>query len=220
MFDSWYYTPGWGALGTVTVAVIALITGVAFNIVTLRRAKTYATQSRQDAKVDKLRTELATYISDIEECRRQSRKLGQRLTELSQAALDSDSLADDYKANSQRAFQEIMSDIHDRLAIRSLVLMMLTADEEILRRVSRIEKVIEEDRNDFLVLVLADKDRSPASLVTDRGATMLERHDSRYDEIWSEVAELGEYCVKTFPMDRATPRQRCRRKQSGTAQSA
>lgn len=62
---AWHYTPGWGNVFTVTVALIAIISSVVISVITLRRNTSHFEQSRTDARNDKLRAEVIDLVGAL-----------------------------------------------------------------------------------------------------------------------------------------------------------
>ena len=88
MLHDWHYTQGWGSLGTITVAVLAIISSALYNRRTLRQARAIAddtlalaTQQRADTRGDVLRTELARWLTVVSEIERTFAELFRRTSE-------------------------------------------------------------------------------------------------------------------------------------------
>jgi hypothetical protein len=73
--DAIHYTPGWGSLGTITVAVLAIVASSIFNVATLRRssknltlAEQVATRTEDRYKADRVearKSKLIDAIADV-----------------------------------------------------------------------------------------------------------------------------------------------------------
>ena len=113
----------------------------------------------------------------------------------------------EYRLRAQEAYVETVADIYMQLGVRGFTLMMLTTDKAILNPAQKIQALIDEDRHDFGVLVRANESKRPNELVSERGATMLERHESRWSDLGDHIEELTKYCVTTFPIrdDKSKP---------------
>jgi hypothetical protein len=202
-----WWTPGWGNLFTLAVAAAGIAVSAWFNRRTLLATNEKFQRQLREARHDKLRVEVAELLSDTEELRVQTIKLGNRLSELSKKTYselselpESDKAASGavvarYKVEAQGAVTELVSDLYTRLAVRGVTIMMLTSDDQILEPMNKIQKLIDEDRHDFDVLVMA---REVRQLSNERGDTMPDRHESRRGDILTLVSELSTYCIETF----------------------
>ncbi|UXA05707.1 hypothetical protein KXD96_22805 [Mycobacterium sp. SMC-2] len=213
----WQWTPGWGNLFTVMVAVAAIAVSAWYNRRTLRGANEKFVQGRIDARNDKLRAELAAYLSDLDECRLQSRKLGKFMRELIDAPYQLSQAEaqpwqqnaqlvaekfEQYREQSEAAYLETVWDVYRRLAVRDFTLMMLTSDKGILEPTHEIYKLIEEDRRDFESLIAAREKMSPSDPRMERGRTLPERHLSRQSDIYDQMIKLMDHCVTEFPVNK------------------
>lgn len=201
-----WWTPGWGNLFTVVVALAAVGVSAAFNIATLRRSVAQHRQVRTDATTDKLRNELVEYFTGIERCRTAARKLGGQLQEITAATLrdlkgDNDpEVMKAYRSRAYAAYSETLPEAQLRLAANEFKLMLLTTDREILTRTGKISGLLNEDAKDFEVLVRADREDFAEHMKSYSGTTLLDRHEKRHSEIYEQFLELGLYCVKQFAM--------------------
>lgn len=85
-WQDWHYTAGWGSFGTITVAILALITSAWYNRRTLRQSRALgdasialARQQRTDLRSDVLRKELAQWLTMVSEVERVCGELLRRL---------------------------------------------------------------------------------------------------------------------------------------------
>ncbi|WP_139331273.1 hypothetical protein [Mycobacterium sp. IS-1264] len=215
-----WYTPGWGNLFTVAIAAAAIAVNARYNRRTLQSADERFQQGRVDARNDKLRVELAAYLSDLDEYRLESSKLGKRMSELIDTAFNqfnaetkyspenAQLLAERferYREQSEAAYHETVWNICLRLAVRDFTLMTLTSDKEILQPASEIYKLMDEDRKDFENLIAVRERISPDDPRMERGRTLPERHLSRNRDIYDQMVKLMEYCITEFPLRKDSP---------------
>lgn len=92
-WHDWHYTDGWGSLGTILVAVLAILASVWYNRRTLRQARvlgdatiTITKQQRADLRYDVLRKELAQWLTMVSEVERLCGDLLRRVQEIDSRA--------------------------------------------------------------------------------------------------------------------------------------
>jgi hypothetical protein len=147
--SGWHYTQGWGALATVTVAILALMATTFFNIVTtsftvvaLFRTSRQFQQSRLDARNDALRVEINGLLDAISEREIRWTMATQRVSDLMPqplTKLDDESL----KAagtSLKAALTELLSGTYTRMGTHVIAIEILTDDPGILARVSQINQ--------------------------------------------------------------------------------
>jgi hypothetical protein len=136
----WKWTPGWGNLLTVTVAIAAIGVSAWYNRRTLRSTNEKFIQGRVDARNDKLRVEIAGLLDAISErtskwtvaAHRTSELTPQPLTELSGQSLRA--AGQSLKA----AWSELLSGSYTRIGTHALAVEILTDDPGIIAPVRRI----------------------------------------------------------------------------------
>ena len=89
VWHEWHYTDGWGSLGTITVATIAILASIWYNRRTLGQAQTLGSatiaitnQQRTDLRYDVLRKEISQWLTMVSEVERVCGELVRRLQEI------------------------------------------------------------------------------------------------------------------------------------------
>jgi hypothetical protein len=223
MMDGWYYTPGWGALGTITVAVIAVLFNLRANRRTLRASGEQFTRSqehaqaslrtsiaqfervREEARVDKLRIELISLIDALSE---RTVKLDVAISQIDEVVEEIASAApdlDERLGRVDKAMRRIMGaeywGVYTRISGHAFAIRLLTADEELLENLNRLQLVIAEERRHYEQVVMVrqlrrrrDDERERASLMDDEirditkqlvqyGLTKLQNLPNRSDDL-------------------------------------
>lgn len=88
-WHNWHYTDGWGNLGTIAVAILAILASAWYNRRTLRQARvlgdatiSLTKQQRADLRYDVLRKELSQWLTMVSEVERACGELLRRLQEI------------------------------------------------------------------------------------------------------------------------------------------
>jgi hypothetical protein len=139
-----WWTPGWGNLFTVAVAIIAIGVSAWFNLRTLRSADKKFQQGRIDARNDKLRGDIAAFMDAVGERASQLDVFTHRINELVKAYLPDNppgALAQ-FQQSSKAVLSETLSDAYRRTATHTFAINILTDDPGILDHVNRIQGVV------------------------------------------------------------------------------
>jgi len=123
-YAAWHYSPGWGNLFTVTVALIAIIASVVVSVITLRRNASHFEQSRIDARNDKLRSEVIDLISALSQRRSQVEVVIQRIRQLE--SVDRQAI----HQNIEAMFSEDFWDFYRRATSHAFAVLALTEAKE------------------------------------------------------------------------------------------
>lgn len=201
--SGWYYTPGWGALGTASVAVIAVAVNVYTNKKALRASANSLNTSiaqfrqvREDARLDKLRIEVIGLINALAE--RKSR-LDIAINRIDQAVATigrSDDLASDL-VRVDRSMRAIMAseywDVYGRCSAHATAIRLLTDDNAILRPVHEIQSVIALEREHYELAVIGRD-------IHTRGTADLEREKTLDGRIRNASKALVSYSLTNLGM--------------------
>jgi hypothetical protein len=153
MWHDWHYTQGWGSLGTITVAVLAIISSALYNRRTLRQARAIgdntlalARQQRADTRGDVLRTELSRWLTVVSEIERSCAELLRRTREINLQRDENDALD---AAEIYRRARELKSAVRQELSealtnydTQRTQIQMLTADEIIATNIHLITQAM------------------------------------------------------------------------------
>lgn len=179
MVNGWYYTPGWGALATTTVAVIAVVANIYTNKRTLRasaaqfeKSQQHAQTSlntsiaqfeqvRQETRTDKLRVEIIGLINALAE--RKTRldiainRIDDALEKMNSAELRSPGSSDQARADRQMraAMAEEYWEVYERASAHAFAVRLLTTEAELLRIVDEVQDAIATEREHYEFRVLA-----------------------------------------------------------------
>jgi hypothetical protein len=153
LLHDWHYTPGWGSLGTITVAVLAIILSALYNRRTLRQSRAIAdatlalnTQQRADSRGGVLRQELARWLTLVSEIEWLCGDLLRRIREMNIPRDANDTLDDAEISRRARALrsavgQELSTPLTNYDTQRTQI-HMLTADEIIVTNMHFITQAI------------------------------------------------------------------------------
>lgn len=138
----WHYTEGWGSLGTITVAILAIIVSALYN----RRTLALATQQRTDTRGDVLRTELAAWLTLVGEIEWTCADLLRRIRQMTVKTDENDTLDDaevirrarKLKSSVRQELSEPLRNYNTQLA----QIQMLTADEIIVTNIHFITQAM------------------------------------------------------------------------------
>ncbi len=154
--SGWYYTPGWGALGTVSVAVLAVGVNILTNRRTLRASQNSLNTSiaqfrqvREDTRVDKLRIEVIGLINALAERKTRLDVAINRIDQAIGTIERTDNLASDL-VRVDRSMRAIMAseywDVYGRCSAHATAIRLLTNDDAILKLVNEIQINIARER--------------------------------------------------------------------------
>jgi hypothetical protein len=173
MWDDFPPSIAWGNIATVTVAIAAIVVSAIFNRRTLRLSADQSEQSHKDARGaldlareqfeqrrrdevdDKLRVEVATYLSAVNEREQQLGALLKQVTRISdqaQTQRQGDSQPDaadvDRLVNEiNMALSDTVSLLYRRIGIQSVVIAMLTTEQGIMKPVNQIQTSVNKQRD-------------------------------------------------------------------------
>lgn len=188
-----WWTPGWGNLFTVAVASTALGIGAWYNHQTLSRAAERHTQSRLDARNDKLRAELAALLSAAGQRRSQMEIFANRVTNLIggvQSVADRGALMIAVRA----ALNESVGALYSRVDGHIYAVRMLTNDGFILDRVAEINEVLKSDLADYEIAIeIAPKPRDDRAM-----AGIAQRREIQTNQLSVATEQLSKYCSVKF----------------------
>lgn len=152
--DGWYYTPGWGALATVTVALLALVVSTWFNVRTLRRSSEQLSQAsrqfrqlRDDNLTDKLRVEIAGLLAAMNE----------RDWRIAVAERQMNAIRDPGDTSTERGIAELdlalkavvaehLTPMHLRAFNHLFTMELLTDDPTLAAKARELSQLLDEDR--------------------------------------------------------------------------
>lgn len=188
-----WWTPGWGNLFTVAIASAALGVGAWYNRKTLTRTDERFAQGRVDARIDKLRAELAALLSASGQRRQQMEIFAHKVTDLiagAQSIADRDKLMID----TQAALNETVGELYARIDAHVFAVRMLTDDSFILGRIAEIDEVLKSDLADYEVAMKL------ATKPTDQVATgrIARRREAQSKALALAIEQLLTYCATKF----------------------
>ncbi|MUL46484.1 hypothetical protein FZI85_07870 [Mycobacterium sp. CBMA293] len=150
----WHYTDGWGSLGTITVAILAILVSARYNRRTLGQARAIGDatvdvmrKQRADQRSDVLRTELARWLTVVSEIERAAADMLRRIHGLNLAhdnpggSLDIAEI-DRRVSEVKSAVRESISEPLANYATQGTQIQMLTADEGVLANMHFITQAI------------------------------------------------------------------------------
>lgn len=132
-----WWTPGWGNLFTVAVAVAAILVSAYYNKRALDRTNLHFEQARDDARDDRLRAEIAAFLVATDELSITERTYRARLEELESAHRRSDTSPTTKEL--QRLVDETIGAAYSQVAVRAFSILMLTNDTRIAAPVHQID---------------------------------------------------------------------------------
>ena len=153
VWHAWHYTGGWGSLGTIAVAVLAIISSALYNRRTLRQARVIADdtlaltrQQRADTRGDVLRTELARWLTVVSAIEWACADLLRRTREINVQTDENETIDD---AEIIRRARQLKSAVSQELSgplgnynTQLTQIRMLTADEIVLTNIHFITQSI------------------------------------------------------------------------------
>lgn len=153
VWHAWHYTEGWGSLGTIAVAVLAIISSALYNRRTLRQARVIADdtlaltrQQRADTRGDVLRTELARWLTVVSAIEWTCADLLRRTREINVQTDENETIDD---AEIIRRARQLKSAVSQELSgplgnynTQLTQIRMLTADEIVLTNIHFITQSI------------------------------------------------------------------------------
>ncbi|MUL80507.1 MULTISPECIES: hypothetical protein [unclassified Mycolicibacterium] len=166
--NGWYYTPGWGALATVTVATVSLIASVVISQRTLRRSAEQFQQGRIDARTDKLRAEIIQLITTIAERGRQAAAMRPRMHELMKLIKTIDPADAQAVEEMRDAIRAMAADtaieLHERTTAHAYAVLMLTDDKDATMPVMKLLTVFGQERRG--IELLSNGNPLPESMIS------------------------------------------------------
>ncbi|NKZ13654.1 hypothetical protein HGA11_22000 [Mycolicibacterium septicum DSM 44393] len=194
--DGWYYTPGWGALGTITVAVIAVLFNLRSNRRTLRLSGEQFTKSqshaqavldtsiaqfervREEARLDKLRIEIIGLINALAERTVKLDKAIGQIDEVVEGIARAEEDLDYRFDRVDKAMRAIMAaeywGVYNQISGHAFAIRLLTKDEELLALLNQLQPIIAEERTHYEGVVMVrqlrrrrEDERLRASLLDD-----------------------------------------------------
>lgn len=112
---------------------------VAVNVLSLRRTVRHSRQNRIDARTDKLRGEIAAFISALSERPPMAEIWKKRLEEIGRPTNPA-ALAD-WARNVRPLVEEMLAPMYQRISAHAFGILMLTDDENITAPVHRLEQL-------------------------------------------------------------------------------
>jgi hypothetical protein len=179
--NGFYYTPGWGALATTTVALIAVLVNIYTNRRTLRASATHFETSqkraqnaldtsieqfqqlREDTRLDKLRIEIIGLVNALAERRTRLDIAVSRIHDtLDKLDLSEfrppDTAGLDRADHAMRgAMAEEFWDVYARVSAHAFAIRMLTTDASILRQLNDIQEAVAMERRLYEFDVMGGK---------------------------------------------------------------
>jgi hypothetical protein len=215
--DGWHYTPGWGSLGTITLAVIA----VAVNLLTNKRAlrasgvqfaksQEHAQASletsiaqfervREEARTDKLRIELISLIDALSE---RTVKLDVAIGQIDEVVEEIASEVkdlDDRFDRVDKAMRRIMGaeywGVYPRISGHAFAIRLLTTDHDLWQILNRLQVVIAEEREHYERVVMARQLRRRREEEHARAVEM----DLEIREIATQLTKYGLTKLRDLP---------------------
>lgn len=150
----WHYTLAWGNLGTIIVAVLAIIVSALYNRRTLRQSRAIADDTlaltrrqRADTRGDVLRTELARWLTVVSEIERTFVELFRRTWETNLQKDENDNPLDAVQiyqtvGELKAAISQELSEPLTSYDTQRTQIQMLTADETVLTNIHFITQSI------------------------------------------------------------------------------
>lgn len=226
-FTGWW-TPGWGNLFTVIIAAAAVVAAIANNRISLRltaanferaqdAARTQFTQARADARIEKLRTEIAALVTAIDEQSWAEATLRPTIMDaMAQVGLSDPQVAgrtppateersDKVRRGmvlAQADFEVKVSPIFRRIATHAFGVLMLTDDPRIIEPVERLARNTAAEWDHLrAAFTLANNTDSGTQFVQGLfrwGTEARPERESRLTEIDADRAELRSYSLQRF----------------------
>ncbi|OBA75209.1 hypothetical protein A5641_24520 [Mycobacterium sp. 1554424.7] len=199
MWDDWGdFSPSiaWGNVATLTVAIVAIIVSARFNVLTLRRSGSQFDRQRRDQVIDKLRVEIAEYVSSLYARWR----LSNLMEPMTRAGPDEASFRD-AKTKFLQALPDALAVLQDfnRMGMRGLSILMLTNDATIRRLVGSINNEIMAELNDFRAVTPLFTDVTDSgSRLTDNAQNERAERIRRENSVYDQSNELMLYCINNF----------------------
>ncbi|WP_145012975.1 hypothetical protein [Mycobacterium marseillense] len=201
--SGWYYTPGWGALGTVSVAIIAVAVNIYSNRKTLSASANSLNtsvaqfrQMREDARADKLRIETIGLINALAERKTRLDIAINRIDQAVDTIGRTDDLASDL-VRVDRTMRAIMAseywDVYGRCSAHATAIRLLTDDNAILNIINEIQVVIARERQHYELAVIGRD-------INTRADADLEFEMSLDDRIRKASKALVSYCLNNLTM--------------------
>jgi hypothetical protein len=173
--DAWHYTEGWGNLGTITVAVLAIVSSALYNRRTLRQSRTIADttlaltrQQRADSRGDVLRTELARWLILVDQIEQTCAELLRRIlnapVDENGQPLDADQIHARLRELTSVVRQEL-SELLTTYQTQRLQIHMLDSDPTVLTNIHFITEAINGKRQ--LLFGLIDMLHQNANMTTE-----------------------------------------------------
>lgn len=194
-----WWSPGWGNLFTVVVALAAVGVSAWFNRKTLANAQHQFAETRKDARTDKLRTEIIAYVAALGERLTQRRKIVRVLDEWTRELGQVD-VADlpRVQKNAEAIVAEHTSDVYRRINGHAFAIQMLTDDPEIGWPVTRIQLAIGEEERLARQVVgdgIAAGLRGDAAAAAIAEADFRKRESQRDKQVVTELRTLLKYSL-------------------------
>ncbi|MCA2245951.1 hypothetical protein JF781_26970 [Mycobacterium sp. WUMAC-067] len=154
MWHDWHYTEGWGSFGTITVAVLAIISSALYNRRTLRQAREVANatlaltrQQRADSRGDVLRQELARWLILVSQIEHTCAELLRRILNTNLQNDENGDPLDDaeikHRANTLRlSVRQGLSELITNYDTQRLQIHMLDSSETLLGSIHLITQAI------------------------------------------------------------------------------
>lgn len=197
LWDDWrefHLSIAWGNIATVTVAIAAIIVSARFNVHTMRNADARFRQERRDTEVDKLRNEVAAFVTAVTD-----RAIVSTIMEPFANADRTEASAADALTQVAKTFPSPdFRDTVQRIGAHGWTILMLTRDETITRIVGDISVKITEELNDLRSVQEIASGPNPGVNVVINAQEQRDGREQREDDIWSEVLELLTYCFQNF----------------------
>lgn len=155
----WQWTPAWGNLATVTVAIVAIAVSAWFNRRTLRRAAAQFSQQRRDDLNEALRKEIADLSSAVTARVYQAYVMLKQLDELIKSLeAEADSLSDDEirergLSGGRALLAQHILPVYNDIDRHATTVRMLTHDQEITGHAERITKAAKEEQAEYQKIV-------------------------------------------------------------------
>ncbi len=218
MWHDWHYTEGWGNLGTITVAAIAIISSALYNRRTLRQARAIADatlaltrRQRADTRGDVLRTELSRWLTVVSEIERTFAELFRRTWETNRHLQTDENDNPLDAAEIRRRVSKLKSAVSQELSgpltnydTQRTQIHMLTADEIIVTNMHFITQAIigkRQNLNKLIDTLHVNANRTPDEEQRDfLGAMILApAQDHQYNrQITASRGDLINHVIASF----------------------
>jgi hypothetical protein len=164
LLSRWDYTPGWGALATVSLALVA----VTINLVGLRRASRQFEQTRLDTQADKLRVEVSELVVALMSRNRKSKLLLDRVQDILSDSTTAGLSRDRMRQRTQAAFAELVDDFYEEALAHCMSILMLTSDAKVVEPVGEILDALSKDRAAWWNVVSTHLNQSEQAVLLDQ----------------------------------------------------